>query len=175
MPDYSKGKIYIIRSPHTEEVYIGSTIQTLCKRMGQHREGYTKWKSGNNHFLTCFKLIELGDAYIELVEECPVENKNQLERREGEIMRQTENCINKIIAGRTRQEHFKDNRDSIISKVKEYRANNLELDKQRHKNKYEKNKEEILRQNKTYYEVNKEDILARQKAYKMIKKEQPII
>ena len=42
--DYSKGKIYKIEPicEHDEgEVYIGSTVERLCKRMGIHRKKYT--------------------------------------------------------------------------------------------------------------------------------------
>lgn len=171
MPDYSNGKIYIVRSPHTEEVYIGSTVSTLSKRMGQHREKYNKWKKGEHHYFTCFKLLDLGDEYIELIEDYPCSNKNQLNRREGEIMRETENCVNKCIAGRTWDEYYADNRDKIIKNVKEYRLNNPDLVKQQDKNKYEKNKESILAKQKERYENNRDIILAKKKEYSQLNKE----
>lgn len=166
MPDYTKGKIYSIRSHQTDEVYIGSTISPLSKRMGQHREKYNKWKKGEHHYFTCFKLLDLGDAYIELVQDCPCENKQQLERREGEIMRITQRCINKQIAGRTWEEYYEDNGDKIRQRVNEYRLNNLEVINEKKKQYYEENKEKILQKKKNNYEVNKEKLLEQQKKYR---------
>ena len=38
MPDYSKGKIYTIRNKNDPSlIYVGSTIQSLAKRLGEHR------------------------------------------------------------------------------------------------------------------------------------------
>jgi len=89
MPDYSQGKIYAIRSPHIPNVYIGSTIVPLSKRMGQHKASANKCSSKT--------VIDAGDAYIELVEAFPCESRDQLNKREGEVMRTTANCINQKI------------------------------------------------------------------------------
>lgn len=161
MPDYSNGKIYIVRSPHTEEVYIGSTVSSLSKRMGQHRGQFNLWKKGKNKYFTCFKLLDLGDAYIELIEEYPCENKNQLERREGQIMRETVNCVNKCIAGRTKREYRVDNKESILAKQKEYYEDN----KKKFEEYYEANKEFISERNKEWREANIEIISEKKKKY----------
>lgn len=158
MPDYSKGKIYYIRSPHTDEVYIGSTIQSLAKRMGEHRTKFHEWKRGTYHYFTCFKLFELGDAYIELVEEFPCENKNQLEKREGEIMRNTEMCINKYIAGRTKKEHYIEYRDEHLERSKNYRDINKDDISQQRKQYYQKNIDYFKVKNREYRENNHEQI-----------------
>jgi hypothetical protein len=136
MPDYSKGKIYAIRSPNTDKVYIGSTIDTLSRRMSKHR---------NKFNTTSSKLIlEAGDAYIELIEEFPCDNREQLSKREGEIMRATANYCNKLIAGRTLNEYREDNKDIIIERDRNY--------------------------SKAFYEANKEKRLEYQKAYRAKKK-----
>ena len=44
MPDYSKGKIYTIRSLTDPNIYVGSTIQPLSMRMSGHRSNYKKNK-----------------------------------------------------------------------------------------------------------------------------------
>lgn len=122
MPDYSKGKIYAIRSPNTEQVYIGSTTQALSRRIAEHK---------NKPYETKSKIIlEAGDAYIELIEEFPCDNKEQLNKREGEVMRATPNCINKQIAGRTHKESVKAYKDANKEKISEagkvYREKNRE-------------------------------------------------
>ena len=84
MPDYSNGKIYIVRCRNAPKlIYVGSTTQSLSKRWGNHK---SSWKSGNH--LPFHKYIEdINDWYIELYEECPCKNNDELTRREGQIMR----------------------------------------------------------------------------------------
>lgn len=51
--------------------------------------------------------------YIELVEECPCENSKQLEKREGELMRELKASLNKVVAGRTTDEYKVECADKI--------------------------------------------------------------
>lgn len=46
MPDYSKGQIYKIVDNGFNKCYIGSTVETLSKRMTHHRYHYTAFKKG---------------------------------------------------------------------------------------------------------------------------------
>jgi len=96
MNKYENAKIYAIRSPHTEKYYIGSTISSLSKRFHQH-------KCQKN---TSQKIIMLGDAYIELLENFPCKSKDELRKREGEYLRKHKSEIvnYKIQEARTPQE-----------------------------------------------------------------------
>ena len=53
MPDYSKGEIYKILNTIDDEIYVGSTIETLGQRMAKHRSdlkrrpGYKIYKHMN--------------------------------------------------------------------------------------------------------------------------------
>ena len=98
---YNNSFIYTIRSPHTNKFYIGSTTQKLCKRFANHKTNYNSYvNNGIVSFITSFKIIELGDSYIELLEEINCENKSQLEMREGELIRLHKDfSINKNMAG----------------------------------------------------------------------------
>lgn len=87
--NYSQGKIYVIRSPNMPQVYIGSTTMSLQKRFTQHKSATNKCSSK--------AVIDAGDATIEQVEACPCETRDHLNRREGEVMRGTANCINQKI------------------------------------------------------------------------------
>ena len=89
MPNYQNSKVYSIRSlSRPELIYVGSTTQPLSKRMVQHRSA-----------LTCVskEIIDIGDAYIELIENYPCNDKNQLLARENRYMRGL-NCLNKKLA-----------------------------------------------------------------------------
>ena len=55
--DYKNGKIYTIRSHQTDEIYIGSTTQTLTKRLSKHKTDYKYWKNGKQHYISSFELI----------------------------------------------------------------------------------------------------------------------
>ena len=139
---YNKSMIYTIRSPTTDKYYIGSTTQKLCKRFGDHKIKYKLYLDAKHHFVTSFNLLELGDAYIELLEEMNCDNKTQLEKREGELIREHKNdCVNKRIEGRTKKEYTFDNTEKRKLYKKQY---------------YNENKIEIIDKAKQYYTENKE-------------------
>ncbi len=127
---YSSGKIYTIRSYQTDKFYIGSTTQPLHKRLYEHRKNYeTKLLRGSGRManISSFEIIKYSDNYIELLEEYPCSNKQQLNKREGELMREhKKNCINKRIEGRTDKEYNEDNKE----KIKLYEIKRREIKKQ---------------------------------------------
>jgi len=140
MPNYADGKIYQVISPNYPEPYIGSTTQPLCKRMVGHRAPSNVCRSRI--------VIEAGDAYIELIEEYPCENKEQLNRREGQIIRERA-CVNHVVAGRTHKEWRHDNNDAVKVYRKSYRKAHIE---------------EILAEKRAYHIANKQAENARSKA-----------
>jgi len=144
MPNYQAGKIYTIRSlSRPDLIYVGSTTQSLAKRLGGHRSKFKRWKAGKQvKYTSSFAILEIGDEYIELVESCPCDNKAELNRREGQLTREME-CVNKRIEGRTEKEYRADNAEKIAEREKEYRDENKEKIAGRSKQYYEKNKERI--------------------------------
>jgi hypothetical protein len=50
-------------------------------------------------------LLKYGDAYIELLEAYPCDNKMMLDKKEGGCIRAEPNCVNKVVAGRTQKEY----------------------------------------------------------------------
>jgi len=125
MPDYSKAKIYKIRSHQTDDVYVGSTCQRLCDRMTGHRRDYERYKDGKHNYVTSFKMLEYDDAHIELVENYPCLCREGLCQREGEIIRETDNCVNKYIAGRTPKRYYQEKGDEITERNN---ANRIQCD-----------------------------------------------
>jgi len=156
MPNYQQAKIYTIRSPSTDEVYVGSTCEpTLARRMAGHRGNFKKWKNKKTNYTSSFKLLELGNAYIELLENYPCGSKDELHKREGELIRGHPNCVNMCIAGRTKAEYYADNKD----KVKQYQQANKEKIAARVKQYQQANKDKL----KQYREDNRERIKANKK------------
>ena len=158
MPNYQNGKIYSIRSHQTDDIYIGSTTNPLSKRFYQHKSKYNKWVNGSKDYTSSFELFKYNDVYYELIECFPCNSKDELHKREGEITRETENCVNKFIAGRTVREWRDDNKEVIKEKSKEYYENNKEKVKENRKEYYENNQEVIKEKMKERYEQNKEKL-----------------
>lgn len=153
---YQKGKIYTIRSDQCEKYYIGSTCNDLYKRLDQHKRDYKNYQDGKMNFITSFDVIKYDDCYIELLENYSCNSKNELNKREGEIIRLNKNnIVNKNIAGRTKKEYNNDNKASIVEYQKQYKNDNkasiVEYKKQYNKD----NKASIVEYNKQYYIKNK--------------------
>ena len=151
----TRGKIYSIRSHQTNDIYIGSTIDDLPKRLYGHKRDYRRFMNEKDSYVTSFEIVKYEDCYIELIENFPCNSKNELHRKEGEIIRKTE-CVNKLIAGRTDKEYREENKEQIALRKKEY---------------YEKNKEQLLLKSKEYYEENKEKVALKEKEYREKNKE----
>ena len=128
---YNNSFIYTIRSPHTDKFYIGSTTQKLCKRFANHKASYNSYLSNVGNHVSSYKIIELGDSYIELLEEINCDTKTQLEMCEGELIRLHKDlCVNKSIAGRTITQYNLDNADILKQYKKKYYANHADNIKQ---------------------------------------------
>ena len=126
---YNSSLIYTIRSHQTNKYYIGSTIQSLSKRLTGHRSNYKKYLTNNdNEYASSFEILKYSDYYIELLLAYPCNNKDELHRREGELIRQHKSdVVNIFIAGRTDKEYNEDNK----IRIKQYRLDNLVQIKER--------------------------------------------
>ena len=150
MPDYNKGKIYTIRCRTDETmIYVGSTIQSLAKRWGEHKVDSKKEKQKNRLIYTIIN-GDWNNWYIELHSLCPCSCKEELCKKEGEITREI-GTLNIEIAGRTNKEWRKDNKEKIV----EYRKENKEKATEQSKEWRKNNKEKIVEYNK----ANKKKIL----------------
>lgn len=94
MPNYQNAKIYLLKSPNHDKVYVGSTVQTLKERFRCHKSTYNCWKNGSiKQKMMSFDILEKGDATIELIMEYPCQTKQELFWKEREITEQY-NSIN---------------------------------------------------------------------------------
>ena len=159
---YHSGKIYTIRSHRTDKYYIGSTCSPLHKRLYQHKLQYRMFQAGKFCLVTSFEIIKFDDCYIELYENYKCNSRNELTKREGEVIRLLKNeVVNIRVDGRTIKEYRADNKEKIIEINKEYRANNKAKIAEIHKEYRANNKDKI----KKYYADNKANILEKQKEY----------
>lgn len=171
MPDYSKGKIYKLWSPSKNLVYYGSTTQTLAQRLGKHLGNYKSYIKNNPKqcYITSFLILECEDYKIELLEDYPCNNKQQLYKKEGEYQKAND-CVNMVIAGREKKEgamiHYQKNKEKYIESATKRYEENKEAKKI-----YDKS-EARKEYRKQYWLKKKEQIKEYQKQYRLKKKEQ---
>lgn len=158
MPNYKNSMIYQIWSPSNPDlIYIGSTTQPLSKRMTNHRNNYKRYLAGTYHYVSSFKVLECGDARIELIECVECKDRKELCRIEGRFIRERD-CVNKRIEGRTHEEYYQDNREKIIEHVRSWCLDNKERLKQYKQQWYIEHKEKISEQSRQWYQKNKNKI-----------------
>lgn len=149
---FEDGKIYAIRSHKTELCYIGSTCQILSKRFYQH-------KKTNQERTRSREILKYDDVYIELIELFPCNNKMELDKREGEIIRDYGNkCVNCRVEGQTLKEYRDNNKDFLNEQSKIYYKNNVEARAEYNKEYRDLNKDKIREDKKKYREENKDKI-----------------
>ena len=120
MPDYKNGKIYKLWSLEGDDIYIGSTINSLHKRLFHH-------KKPSNNCRSKLLFEKYKEVKIELIEEYVCENKAQLNRREGEIIRlNKEFIVNHRIEGRTPKEWNDTNPEKLKAKSKKFAEANID-------------------------------------------------
>jgi hypothetical protein len=159
--DYQQGKIYTIRSPQTDQFYIGSTTQSLPKRLHGHKRDYARYQGGKGNYITSFKILEYGDAYIELYELYPCTCKSELLRREGQLQRENkDDCVNMVIAGRTVKEWYEENLEQLREKNKKWREDNKDKIREYQKKYRDENKDLIKERDRQFRQANAERINA---------------
>lgn len=163
MPDYQKGKIYKLWSPSKNLVYYGSTTETISRRLSKHLLDFKK----NVIYVSSFKILECEDYKIELVEEYPCNNRQQLCKKEGEYIR-TNECVNIQIAGRTKQEWHEENPDKVKESQKKYCEENPDKVKESKKKYCEENTNKVKDSKKKYYEENVDKVKESQKKHYQI-------
>ena len=169
MPDYSNGKIYSIRFYDNDKlIYIGSTTQILAVRFGGHKK-----KSNKCSLFQYIQEYYNGDfkcCYMELLEPYECNNRNELNKKEGEFIRQfkADNnyiVINKYIAGRDNKQYYQDNAANILEQKKQYYQDNTDKIKEHHKQYYEDNTDNIKEKRKKYRQEKTDEIKEHKKKY----------
>lgn len=100
MSDYSKGKIYMIKSLINEDSYIGSTILTLQRRNKKH---ISDSNCDRNYYCESHKIV-LDKHTIILLENYPCNTNKELLQREQYWMNLFPKCINRQRAVRTEEQ-----------------------------------------------------------------------
>lgn len=125
-------RVYKLTSPHTDLVYVGSTIQTLNARLSEHRKDYRAGRGCGSCELS--KLGEY-DVKIELLEEIEIDHKRDPKRcdYEQKWIDCTENTCNILRADKEykkkyrqktkeywneyNREHYQKNKEYLFEKI----------------------------------------------------------
>ena len=164
---YLNGKIYRIWNTANDDVYVGSTCNPLFKRMSYHRGIATHPKYTHRALYKMMSEVGVDNFRIELIEDHPCENKEQLRKREGFYIRQM-GTLNMKIEDRSRQEYNELNKEKKQEYMIQYREDKKEQLLQQTKEYRENNKDKI----KQYKIDSKEHILAQSKEYRQRTNEQ---
>jgi hypothetical protein len=156
MQKYSQAKIYAIKSPNTDKMYIGSTCDTLERRLKAHIYSYNTYQNSPKQYSSSFEIISKGSPYISLLKECPSIYRHQILLEEGNFIRLLrKDCVN------IRQENL--TYEEKVSQAKSYyhlyNKINSSFISQQKKAYYEKNKERIKIRARNYYHNKKKELL----------------
>jgi hypothetical protein len=164
MTNYQLGKIYKIVCNTTGLTYYGSTCEpTLARRLAGHIGNYNKWKNGKKvSNITSHQIFEIGDYEIVLVESFPCNNKMELHQRERYHI-ENNDCINKVIPTRTREEYNLDNPNRNIDYYLKNKENNKAW--------FLANKNRVSTYKAEYAVINKDKIAKQRADYRMNNKE----
>jgi hypothetical protein len=163
---YKNAKIYTIRYRNDDSlIYIGSTCLPLYKRWYNHK--HTCFNINNKEYnrIVYQKIRETDDFdnwYIELYDEFPCENKEQLLKHEGEVIREL-GTLNTKIEGRSKKERYEENKDKLSTYYKGYYQDNKETIMDRTKEYRDKHRETIREKDNERYSKNKETISEQRK------------
>ena len=184
--EYINSVIYkiFIKNELSPLIYIGSSKNGIQERLWGHKSDYNKWKSGEKHWISIFKLFEefgIDNCDIEVLREVQANSKKELELAEAEEIEKipNENLVNKIcpryenIEDHKKQyhkEYHQQHREEHLATMKAYRE--TDENKQKKKEYREMNKDKINEQKRAAYQKNREKILSQQKEYAAGKKEE---
>ena len=158
--DYKNGKIYKVLNTVNSDCYIGSTCSKLSQRMAKHR--YDMKSSRSSDYKIYQRMRELGieNFYIELLCECPCDNKEQLQAMEGQYIRKL-GTLNDRIAGRSNQEYRETHKEENKERCKKYREENPEKVSESKKKCYDKKPEQYKKHHQEYRQ--RDDVIQRRK------------
>ena len=152
---YQQSIIYGVVCLLTGEIYCGSTYQTLKERIQQHKR---------DRGCTVIQILDRGRYKEFVIEEYPCWTKRELRVREGYWQEHyraeyAELLVNRVIEGKFYHEN-----PHLHAQVKRrWYDKNIDLKKQRDKKRQLEKRDEICLRHKQYYEKNREEMLAKMK------------
>ena len=158
MPGYRNGKIYNILNNIDGETYVGSTINTLSRRMAHHRSE-TK-RNPQNKLYKHMHELDVDNFYIEPIENYPCNDAYELRAREGYYIREigtlnaNASCRTPLECIEYKNQYWDKHIERYNEEKRKYRSDNKDEYNEKRRSRYQENKEI----SKAYYNKNKEQI-----------------
>ena len=128
MANYQNSKIYKLINSIDDQIYIGSTCQTLTTRISKHKNDAQRYPA--RPVYRHLNIIGLNNVSIILIEFYPCINKLELEQRERHHIGLLKPQLNSYIPTRTRKQYYIDNADTHKQQMKQYYIDNKDKAKQ---------------------------------------------
>lgn len=118
MINYQLGKVYKIVG--NGKIYVGSTCERLlCQRLSGHNRAYKSYQNGKSKYTSSFVCITDDSHYIELLEACPCNSKDELHKCERKWIDELD-CVNQVLVGRTKKEYNEEHKEVVKEYQKAY-------------------------------------------------------
>ena len=156
-------------------VYIGST-EDINDRMSKHKHSCNNLNSYKSNYKVYKYIRENGgwdEWTYEIIDEVEVALRDDASKYEGDYILKYDatNKLNDVVAGRclgkTKNEYHKEkyerNKEQILQRQKEEYERNKNVILQKRADYYQRNKEQILQKTNEYHELNKEQINERRR------------
>jgi group I intron endonuclease len=128
-----KGYIYKVYSTMTNQLYVGSTVDSVNKRFKDHKKHYRAWKLGKRIKVSLYDLFEtygVDNFKIDVLEECEVGSRAELFQKEQEWINKLKptNTLNAFTDGKAYKHaywsgYYKENKDRILNHKRLHRQN----------------------------------------------------
>lgn len=153
MINYNNSIIYKIccKDVNIKEIYIGSTVNMLRIRKGNHKSNCNNERS-TKYNIYVYQFIRTNGGWnnwdiIEL-EKYNCNDKQELHKRERYYIEKLQATLNSDIPTQTKKEYYEKNKEQKKTYDKEYRKENKDKIKEKRKKYYEENKEQIAEKGK---------------------------
>eukprot|EP01050_Picozoa_sp_SAG11_P031786 SAG11_NODE_10028_length_861_cov_30.934383_2_plen_208_part_00 len=166
MVNYNNGKIYKIVCNITGLVYVGSTTRKyLSQRLVLHKCNYQRYIQKKSTSYYTSFKILENNDYDIILLESVICDNKDELHKRERYYIETFDCVNKCIPGRTKQERYQIDKDNVLKHQKEYYKNNKERIQESKKIYQQNNKENIKKYMEKYVEDNKEKLQKQSKVY----------
>ena len=128
----NESKIYKIIDNTNGNIYIGSTCQSLKRRLSHHKSDYKRFLKGLSGNTKSFDIIKNNDYKIELIEACDIKTKQELFQKERYYI-ENNDCLNKNIPCRSQKEYqenknlIRQNENIIEGKMNDFQKQYIKL------------------------------------------------
>lgn len=98
------GTVYCIGNYIDSDIYIGSTTQTLTKKIQNHKDSINHAEKKERKRYTKMREVGKEHFFIEEIEKFPCNTAEELRKRERHYIKERQPALNKAIPARTKEE-----------------------------------------------------------------------